>query len=123
MRKKGLKVVGSQPSKTKSLRIYNMARRGAWGGQQKGKKHEVSSSQGLVNDSRVAREAWMVGSKFKYLCSDKEKKTAIEIKKAIQIQHHNISEEGIFQEVKGWVDDPQYSRTQETKYFKLVETY
>jgi hypothetical protein len=25
--------------------------------------------------------------------------------------------------VKGWVDNPLYSRTWETKYFKLVETY
>jgi hypothetical protein len=63
----------------------------------------------------VARAYWMVGSRFKYLCSDEEKKTVFEIEEAVRRQWCNTSKVDIFQEVKAWVEDPQYSRTRETK--------
>jgi hypothetical protein len=64
----------------------------------------------------------MVGSRFKYLCTYEENKKIEKIKEAMGIQWHNISDEGIVQEMNGWVDDPLYFRTRDTKYFKSEET-
>jgi hypothetical protein len=96
-----------------------MSRRGVKGGSQWGKKTEASSSQGQVNKTRVA---WMAGSRFKHLYSDIEEKVATKIEDAMRIQRKNTTEEVIMGEVKEWVDDPYYTKTQETKYFKLAET-
>lgn len=85
---------------------------------------EASSFQRPMNDTRAIRGAWIVSSGFKYLCTDSEKKETTKIEDVVRAQRHNTTdEEVIIEEVKGWVDDPLYSRTPETKYFKLAETY
>jgi hypothetical protein len=65
----------------------------------------------------------MADSRFKYLCTNVEKKATTKIEEDVKIQRHNTTGEVIVEEVKAWVDDPFYSRTRETKYFKLAETY
>lgn len=47
----------------------------------------------------------------------------VEVEDAVRVQMNSTSEEAILEEVKEWVEDPFYSRTIETKYFKLAKTY
>jgi hypothetical protein len=72
-----------------------MARRGVRGDSQQGKKVKVSSSQRPVNKNSVARMAWMVCSRFKYLCSDAEKKATMEIEEVVKFQRKNTTKEVI----------------------------
>jgi len=47
----------------------------------------------------------------------------MEIDEVVRIHRKNIAEEVIMEEVKAWVEEPFYSRTRKTKYFKSDETY
>jgi hypothetical protein len=65
----------------------------------------------------------MAGSLFNYLCLEEEKHVAKDIEDIVTCQWKKISDEYIVQEVKDWVENPKYTRSIETKYFILVETY
>jgi hypothetical protein len=39
------------------------------------------------------------------------------------MQQQTLSKDQILQEVEGWVKDPDYTRSERTKFFKLKETY
>jgi len=41
----------------------------------------------------------------------------------VKIKHKRTSDEEIWEEVRGWLHDPMYSRTQETDFFKTMELY
>jgi hypothetical protein len=96
---------------------------GTRGRTEKAKQQGASSSQGSTKWTRVAKEAWMVDSHFKYLCLDDEKKIARKSKMQSGAKERLSLKEEIVQEVKDWVEDPQNTRTRETKYFHLAETY
>jgi hypothetical protein len=114
---------GGLLGRVKQVENCRMAKRGARGDNQWGKNVKTSSSQGQVNRTIATRAAWMVGSRFKYLYTDAEKKETMEIEEVVRIQRHNTTKEVIVKKVKPWLDDPYYSRTHETKYFKLAKTY
>jgi hypothetical protein len=64
-----------------------------------------------VKKTRVVRDSWIMGSRFKYLCSDVEKKVEPKVEDVVIMQRKNAIEEDILKEVKEWVEDPFYSRT------------
>lgn len=84
---------------------------------------KASSSQGLVSPTKATQEAWEVGHQFQEHCSEAAKKE-VEVVRAVfraqRLTTHNIQ---ILEEVHDWVTDLMYSRTRDTKYFKIVETY
>jgi hypothetical protein len=43
--------------------------------------------------------------------------------KVMRAKSHLTPNDKIMEEIQGWVDDPMYSRTWDTKFFKIVETY
>jgi phage baseplate assembly protein gpV len=98
-----------------------MDRKGTRGIRQKGNKVKASSSQGPLNQTKETIAAWMTGPRFKYLYTNAEKKLAMEIK-VVRVKRLNTTEEVTVEEVKVWVDDPFFSKTYDTEYFKLEKT-
>jgi hypothetical protein len=52
-----------------------------------------------------------------------KKKVVEEVEERVQSSEANMYDREMLEEVEDWVEDPFYSKTRETKYFKIVEIY
>jgi hypothetical protein len=88
----------------------------------KGVVKEASSSH-LHAFTKAEIEAWEAHNKFLENCSKESQWEVDQVEEMVKLKHKQTSNEEIWEEVRGWLHDPLYSCTRETKFFKTMELY
>jgi membrane-bound ClpP family serine protease len=89
----------------------------------KGIIERVSSSKHKASTTRVKNKAWEAKYRFIENCSKETQREVKQVEEMVREKQQLTSNEKVREDIQGWLDDPMYSRTWDTKLFKTVETY
>jgi hypothetical protein len=97
--------------------MHEKTKMGGWGG------GKASSSWTSVSSSRATREAWEAKRRYEEKHSVMAKWEMEVVKVEVRAKQHRTLDPRIMEDIKGWVEHPIHSWTQDTKYFRITEMY